>query len=141
MYHHSLALRLGIARGKRLSRKLPPYKLVSTRRILSHAECNTVNHRGLWLWRGTEIWPCGCSACDKGLPQILESGQVSPSLGPRLETAKRRQCPNGPNPGPQSRILARIYPYMLWDGTQYPSSEFGMVRDILARNLGWHMIY
>ena len=29
---------------------------------------------------------------------------------------------------------------MPWDGTQHPSSEFGMVHDILAHNLGWYMI-
>jgi len=29
---------------------------------------------------------------------------------------------------------------MPWDGTKYPSSEFVIVHDILARDLGWYMV-
>ena len=40
-----------------------------------------------------------------------------------------------------SEFWPRICQYMPWDGTQYPSSNFGMVHVIPVLNSGWYMIY
>ena len=43
--------------------------------------------------------------------------------------------------GHSPNFWPRIYQYMLWDGTHYPSSNFKVVHDIPARELRRYMIY